>query len=81
MLSDVADKFEDCGVKVIDRTDHNYHRCVVEIQDFISTFAALDKQAVAKIAKQAKRTARKASWSNFIEYYLEAYGLKNEKTK
>ena len=81
VLSDVADKFEDCGVKVIDRTDHNYHHCVVEIQDFISHFAALDAKSVAKIAQQAKRTARMASWSNFIKYYLEAYGLKDIETK
>ena len=81
VLSDVADKFEDCGVKVIERTDHNYHHCVVEIQDFISRFAALDAKVVAKIAQQAKRTARMASWSNFIKYYLEAYGLNDIETK
>ena len=81
VLSDVTDKFEECGVKVIDRTDHNYHHCVVEIQDFISAYAALDKKAVAKIAQQAKRTARMASWSNFIKYYLEAYDLKEIETK
>ncbi|MBQ2491635.1 MAG: glycosyltransferase, partial [Muribaculaceae bacterium] len=81
VLSDVADKFEDCGVKVIERTDHNYHHCVVEIQDFISRFAALDAKVVTKIAQQAKRTARMASWSNFIKYYLEAYGLNDIETK
>ena len=81
VLSDVADKFEDCGVKVIGRTDHNYHHCVVDIQDFISRFAALDAKEVAKIAQQAKRTASMASWSNFIKYYLEAYGLNDIETK
>lgn len=75
VLSNVSTEFEHCGVKVIDRTDHNYHHCVVEIQDFISNFASLDSKTVAKITQQAKRTSRMASWSNFIKYYLDAYGI------
>ena len=61
------------GVKVIHRTDYNYSEVADAIKDTVSEFSAMDKKDVAKARANADKLSKKALWSQFITYYLEAY--------
>jgi glycosyltransferase involved in cell wall biosynthesis len=64
------------GVEVIDRTDDNYCEAAEKIKDFIIKYAtALNVKQIQQTKKAAEALSKKASWSHFIEYYLDAYNL------
>jgi glycosyltransferase involved in cell wall biosynthesis len=63
------------GVKVIHRTDYNYSDVANAIRNTIEEFANLSDEAVADIRDKAFAIAEKAQWSNFIEYYYNAYDI------
>ena len=71
----IKDNFEGdkCGVKVIHRTDSNYSELVHEISSTIKHFAGMPAEATITLCKAAQRTAKEASWDNFIKYYQEVY--------
>ena len=71
----IKDNFEGdkCGVKVIHRTDSNYSELVHEISSTIKHFAGMPAETHNALRKAAQRTAKEASWDNFIKYYQEVY--------
>lgn len=64
---------EDSGAVVLHRGDSNYHETVHELANRMQEFFEFDKSQVTAIRKKAQATAQVASWSNFIEYYNQAY--------
>lgn len=73
ILSSFENDFADCGVNVIARGDYNYNDVANGIAKALYTLAGNDEIMTSKISKAAITTASKASWSNFIEYYDDAF--------
>jgi len=74
VLDTFDNSFKDCGVKVEHRGDFNYDEVKEAIAIDLKTLA--DTQTdLEEIRKAAMRTAKKASWSYFIEYYNKAYAI------
>ena len=63
------------GVKVIRRTDYNYSEVADTIKDTVAHFSAMTDAEVEKCRKAADRLSKKALWSEFIEYYYQAYDI------
>ena len=63
------------GVKVIHRTDYNYSEVADAIKDAVADFSNMTKQQVDACRKHAETLSKKALWSEFIEYYDEAYDI------
>ena len=63
------------GVKVIHRTDYNYSEVADAIKDAVADFSAMTQKQVDDCRKKADALSKKALWSNFIEYYHEAYDI------
>ena len=63
------------GVKVVHRTDYNYHEVADEIKDAVTNYALLAKTQVAKARDKARNLSKKALWKKFIAYYEDAYDM------
>ncbi len=68
--SDIKD-----GVKVVHRTDYNYSEVADAIKDTVTEFSKFTKQDVDKVRQRAEELSKKALWSEFIKYYMEAYNI------
>ena len=68
------------GVKIVHRTDYNYHEVADEIKDAVTNYSLLDKAQVTKAREKAKNLSKKALWEKFIAYYEEAYDIALRKT-
>ncbi len=75
ILSSFENDFNDCGVNVIARGDYNYGEVADGIANALYSLVISDEQTITKINKAAMNTASKASWSNFIDYYDDAFVL------
>ncbi|MDR2843248.1 MAG: glycogen/starch synthase [Candidatus Symbiothrix sp.] len=69
------------GVQVIERTDDNYFTVAEEIKQSILEYAQYDAKATAKTRKKAYDLSGKASWQQFIQYYLKGYEIALKKTE
>ena len=69
-----AGEIED-GVKVIHRTDYNYSEVADAIKDTVAKYSAMPKNDVESCRREADALSKKALWSEFIEYYYEAYDI------
>lgn len=70
------------GVEVIERNDENYFEVAEEIKNTILKYSMeFTSDDINKIRKNAYLLSEKASWSHFIEYYLDAYNIALNKTK
>ena len=63
------------GVKVIHRTDYNYSEVADNIKDTVAEFSCMTKKQVDECRKKADELSRRALWSEFIQYYHEAYDI------
>ncbi len=63
------------GVKVIHRTDYNYSEVADNIKDTVADFSMMTQKQVDACRKQADALSKKALWSEFIQYYHEAYDI------
>ncbi len=63
------------GVKVIHRTDYNYSEVADAIKDTVAQFSAMDKKQIDVCRKKAEALSKKALWSEFIQYYNQAYDI------
>jgi len=63
------------GVKVIHRTDYNYSEVADNIKDAVADFSNMTKKQVDDCRKNAGELSKKALWSEFIQYYYEAYDM------
>ena len=73
----VLDRFgndsDACGVKVIHRTDSNYHDTVQAVASSLMNLYVMSGKSMQQVRKQARATSKEASWDNFIKYYDQAY--------
>ncbi|MDL2323083.1 glycogen/starch synthase [Bacteroidales bacterium OttesenSCG-928-A17] len=69
------------GVEVLERTEDNYFEVAGEMKDSIIDYAAFPSEKIKKTRAAAHKLSEKASWSNFIRYYQEAYHIALEKAK
>ena len=63
------------GVKVIHRTDYNYSEVADIIKDTVAQFSNMTQKEVDECRKKADALSKKALWSEFIQYYHEAYDI------
>ena len=63
------------GVKVIHRTDYNYSEVADSIKDTVAAFSNMSKKEIDECRKKADALSKKALWSEFIEYYHQAYDI------
>ena len=63
------------GVRVIHRTDYNYSEVADAIKDTVADFSAMSQKQVDACRKKADALSKKALWSEFIQYYHEAYDI------
>lgn len=63
------------GVKVIHRTDYNYSEVADAIKDTVAHFSGMSQKEVDQCRKAADALSKKALWSEFIQYYYEAYDI------
>lgn len=75
-----AGEIED-GVKVIHRTDYNYSEVADAIKDTVAKYSAMPKNDVESCRRKADALSKKALWSEFIEYYYEAYDIASRKAQ
>ncbi|MGM9705851.1 MAG: glycosyltransferase [Prevotella sp.] len=61
------------GVKVIHRTDYNYHEVADAIKETLIQYSKFDKDEVKKARNNACEISKRALWTNFIKYYNDAY--------
>lgn len=69
------------GVKVIHRTDYNYSEVADLIKDTVAQFSAMTQKQVDACRKKAEELSKKALWSEFIEYYHQAYDIALQKVE
>lgn len=75
ILSSFDNEFEACGVSVIARGDYNYPMVADAIAHAVMHLAESEPKTVLSISRAAMATAAKAAWSNFIDYYVDAYNV------
>lgn len=63
------------GVKVIHRTDYNYSEVADAIKDTVAAYSTFTKKKMTEVRKKAEQLSKKALWSEFIQYYYEAYDM------
>ena len=73
VLDNYGDAPTQCGVRVIHRTDSNYHETVQAVASSLIRLYQMDEKAVGKVRQGARMTSKAASWEHFIGYYDEAY--------
>ena len=61
------------GVKTIHRTDYNYSEVCDTIKDTVIKYSHLSPSQKKKARTAAGNLSKKALWSEFIKYYLDAY--------
>lgn len=61
------------GVKVVHRTDYNYSEVADKIKDTVAEYSNYTQDEVKKARDNASKLSKKALWSNFIKYYINAY--------
>lgn len=69
------------GVKVVCRTDTNWHEAVAEISDQMAKWITMERDGREAVRRRAGELAQNALWGHFIKYYMEAYTLALNKTR
>ncbi len=69
------------GVEVIDRTDYNYFDVAEKIKSVIADYTLKSQDEIIQARNAAGTSSGKASWAEFIEYYLSAYDIALKKIK
>ena len=63
------------GVRVIHRTDYNYSEVADLIKDTVADYSALTAKEIEACRKKALQLSKHALWSQFIQYYYQAYDV------
>lgn len=69
------------GVAVIERDDFNYHGVVAKISGLVARLSKMPSSSIQKVRRNAFKTASRAEWDLFIDYYVEAYNKALETNK
>lgn len=67
------------GVRVISRTDSNYHEAANDIATQLMQYLQAPQAARSEAMKAAKACAAKADWKFFINFYYEAFRKAQER--
>ena len=73
VLNTQGTKYDSTGVMVVHRSDSNYDEALGQIVDGLTASIEMPHDIMALVREHARKTARVASWSNFIKYYKAAY--------
>ncbi len=69
------------GVKVVHRTDYNFSEACDVIKDTVVEFSKFSSNEKDTVRKNAELLSKKALWSKFIKYYLDAYDFALKKAE
>lgn len=69
------------GVGVVHRDDFNYNNVVRSIAELLLNFVDFPQKERKGLSETAVATSRKAEWSNFIRYYMEAFSIALDSAK
>ena len=76
----MKDNFENKhGAAVVHRSDYNFSEVTDSIAQILNDFLNQNKKEMDDARKRAFITSKKALWSEFIQYYYEAYSRALEK--
>lgn len=75
VLSSQGTNYKNTGVMVVHRNDSNYDEALTQIVDGLCDVLEMDADLMTVIGQNAQKTARAASWANFIKYYKQAYAV------
>jgi len=75
ILGEFTNGVEACGVKVLPRTDSNFDEVADHISRDIFSLLQLPSEMLAEIARVSMATADRASWSNFMSFYVDAFAV------
>lgn len=81
VLDNFTDGISNCGVKVVDRTDSNYHQAKDQIADAALAYEACDPNARLHARNMAFLTSAKTDWKYFIKSYDEAFRVALQHSK
>lgn len=73
ILSNFINSISACGVKVVGRTDSNYHEAAGVLADQIVEYAGFTDEERKVAARAAYATSQRADWKFFISAYDEAF--------
>lgn len=73
ILSNFINSISACGVKVVGRTDSNYHEAAGVLADQIVEYAGFADEERKVAARAAYATSQRADWKFFISAYDEAF--------
>lgn len=73
ILSNFINSISACGVKVVGRTDSNYHEAAGVLADQIVEYAGFSEEERKVAASAAYATSERADWKFFISAYDEAF--------
>lgn len=73
ILSNFINSISACGVKVVGRTDSNYHEAAGVLADQIVEYAGFSEEERKVAARAAYATSARADWKFFISAYDEAF--------
>ncbi len=73
ILSNFINSISACGVKVVGRTDSNYHEAAGVLADQIVEYAGFTEEERKVAARAAYATSERADWKFFIPAYDEAF--------
>lgn len=73
ILSNFINSISACGVKVVGRTDSNYHEAAGVLADQIVEYAGFTEEERKVAARAAYATSERADWKFFISTYDEAF--------
>lgn len=73
ILSNFINSISACGVKVVGRTDSNYHEAAGVLAEQIVEYAGFSEEERKVAARAAYATSERADWKFFISAYDEAF--------
>ncbi|MDR0833603.1 MAG: glycosyl transferase [Candidatus Symbiothrix sp.] len=72
-------KVKRLAVEIVERTDDNYFEVAEAIKNTVLKQVNENEQQVSERREAALALSEQASWSHFIQYYLEAYSIASKK--
>lgn len=79
ILDEFDPTFACCGAEVIERNDHNYGGACDSISRKVEFLSQTTSESAEAIGNAARATASKARWQLFIDYYLKAFAVAEER--
>lgn len=75
VLTAQGTNYKNTGVMVVHRNDSNYDEALTQIVDGLNEIIEMPQDIMELIRQHAQKTARAASWTNFIKFYKNAYNI------